>query len=83
MSYDDGGRAWKGRDVHQLGRGDNHRNAKLTEVEVRKIKQALAQPYDHRPTSRTLAAAYGVSIGTIKDIGARRRWSHVKLEEDA
>lgn len=82
MSYDNLNTwSWKGREAGAKAQGGNHRGAKLTEDEAREIKAALARPYDHRPTKRALAEAYGVSIGAIDNIRRGRTWNHVHVEE--
>lgn len=53
-----------------LTRGERHPFAKLTEANVRDIRASKA-------ATRDLAALYGVSLGSIADIRARRRWKHV------
>jgi DNA-binding transcriptional regulator YiaG len=52
-------------------RGEAVGTAKLTEVEVRRIRS-------QRDTkAAVLAEIYGVSIGTIHAVRQRRRWRHV------
>ena len=55
-------------------KGENHRNAILTERQVREIKQLLAQG---GMTQRVIAGEYGVSKMAISDINRGARWKHV------
>ena len=65
-------------DMHEKGRGNYegrpkgsaHGNAKLTEVAVQEIRAA---PYG----SHALAARYGITYATLKDIRAGRSWRHI------
>lgn len=61
-------RAKKGRNRDQCG--EKHNNAKLTETSVKFIRNAADPP-------AALADRYGVSVGTIYDILARRTWGHI------
>lgn len=67
------------RDMYKRGRrdvrGENAMNyaGKLSDIKVRRIKEALARGQPHRE----LAAAFGVSDKMISHIKHGRRWSHV------
>lgn len=76
-------RAWKGRDDVGLGVGGNHRNAKLTEDDVRAIKTELARPRGQRRSQAKIAEAYGVGRGTVDHINRGHNWAHVRVEEDS
>lgn len=52
-------------------RGEKHPNAKLTPEIIRAIRA------DTR-TEREIAAAYGLSKGTVSNIRLRKRWAHVR-----
>lgn len=66
-------------DMHAKGRGNYegrpkgsaHGNAKLTEAVVQEIRAA---PYG----SHALAARYGITYATLKDVRAGRSWRHVE-----
>lgn len=55
---------------HHVRRGTEHHFARLTEDDVRSIRQSNA-------LHRELAAIYGVSRQSISRIKTGRRWSHV------
>jgi hypothetical protein len=57
----------KGRSLY----GEKHRNVKLTEASVIKIKHSQLHP-------RMLSSEYGVSVCTIRDIIAGRTWKYLK-----
>lgn len=62
------------RDAVKKGRirhGEKHRDSKLTEKDVREIREA---PRFHRGFARK----YGVSTSTISDVRNYKRWKHVK-----
>jgi hypothetical protein len=50
--------------------GERHHNAKLTEEMVREIRAA---PHG----SHALAAYYGISYGTLKDVRSGKNWRTV------
>ena len=54
------------------GCGEKHPSAKLTEDDVRNIRQRLAK-HDRQ---KDIAADYGVARGTIASIAQGRSWSH-------
>jgi len=56
-----------------MTRGEKNNTTKLTEQQVREIRQRRA----NGEIKRVLAAEYGVSIPTIKAILSRRNWPHV------
>jgi hypothetical protein len=53
--------------------------AKLTEAQVRQIKQLLA---DGKLTQKTIGSQFNVSKGTVQDIKSGRRWSHLNYHLD-
>ncbi len=54
-------------------RGEEHGCAKLTEADVRKIREA----HTLGDSNKSIARAYGVSDGAIDNIIAGRAWKHV------
>lgn len=58
-------------------RGERHGHAKLTERDIRSIRAAAKRP----GSGRALAAAYGVSPGSICLIRSGKTWKHVGSEE--
>lgn len=60
----------KGRSLLNKQKGQDHRNAKLTERDVLEIRAS-------KETLKTLAARYGVSFGLIAHIKKRRAWAHI------
>jgi len=56
-------------------RGSRHGASKLTEADVRAIRQRF---FDGGETFRVLADAFGVSPQTISLILHRRTWRHVE-----
>lgn len=61
----------KGRNTNPVQRGEDSGTAKLTAVRVREIRARRGIP------SRTLAAKYGVTPNTIRDVRSRRTWRHI------
>lgn len=57
-----------------ISRGQDHQNAKLTEDQVREIWALRPKP---QPTSKQVAAKYGVTYHTVNSIWHRRAWLHV------
>jgi hypothetical protein len=57
-----------------VSRGEAHGCAKLTEGDVRSIRQRLA---DRSVTQTALAAEYGVTQANISLIATRQKWQHV------
>ena len=57
--------------------GSNNAHSKLTEVDVRKIKQKLSKPYHGQVSA--LAIAYGVRHETISAIKTGKTWRHLKI----
>lgn len=55
----------------RLCRGETHGQSKLTESNVRDIRQLLASK---RYKQREIAAMFGISQCTVADIGLKRRW---------
>ena len=54
--------------------GENNGFAKLTEAQVKQIKQTLA---DGKSTQKTIGSQFNVSRHTIRDIKSGRRWGHI------
>ena len=54
-------------------KGERHPMHKLTEEQVRQIKERLRGGV--RGTARVLAQEYGVSFATISDINVGRKWA--------
>lgn len=69
------GRTRKGQrqPAEAIKRGAEHGAAKLTESDVRSIRER----YAGGETQRALAAAYGVSFGNIHLIVNRKNWQHL------
>lgn len=66
-----GRHAWQSH-PEMVMRGEDHRRSKVSDVIVGEIRQrAVAES----PT--VLAADYGISVNTIRDIVCRRTWKHV------
>lgn len=61
----------KGRHVYGVSLGTKHGMSKLTESDVRAIRESSA-------TGVALAAEYGVSTTSISDIRNRRIWRHIE-----
>jgi hypothetical protein len=60
----------KGRHVYGTSKGESHGCAKLTETDVRAIRES-------QETGVALAAQYGVSTAQVSDIRNRRSWQHI------
>lgn len=58
---------------HRIPRGSERPEARLTEPQVRRIKQLLAHGYKHKD----IAAQYGVNRATITMINTGKTWDHV------
>lgn len=58
-------------------RGSNNPNAKLTELDILKIKEMLTQNIK----IKKIAEFFNVSSTTISDIKANKKWKHVKINE--
>ncbi len=54
--------------------GEKNGFAKLTEAQVRQIKQCLSQT---QLTQKEIASQFNISRSTVKNIKSGRRWSHV------
>lgn len=54
--------------------GEQNGHSKLTERGVREIRSCLPLS---KPQQQRLAARLGVSPGTVRDVAARRTWSHI------
>lgn len=54
--------------------GEKNGHSKLTEVGVREIR---SQPWLTRDVQARLAGKLGVSIATVRDVAARRTWTHL------
>lgn len=64
---------------HEHVRGEEHGAAILTEEDVREIRRSYVRGHRFRPGNLTeLAARYGVSTWTLKDIVQRRSWAHLE-----
>lgn len=59
--------------VTKRPRGEGHHNTKITEAEVRELRQLRESGH----SCSTLAKRYGLSIGTVSAIATRRTWRHV------
>lgn len=70
-----GERHWlrKGPDTRRHARGERNGTAKLTEADVRTIKQQRAAGV----TRKAIAAQYGIAYWTVRDIDTGRIWQHV------
>ncbi len=62
-------------DAKALSRGSSHKDAKLDEAKVRRIRE-LWRRYGF--TLRAIAAEFGVGKSTIHGVVNRRTWTHVK-----
>jgi DNA-binding XRE family transcriptional regulator len=69
----DNGRDMMERNRYHYFRGSDHHAAKVTEQDVRVIRQRIASGV----TCRQLAAEYGVNETTISAIKRRRTWNHL------
>jgi hypothetical protein len=58
-------------------KGERHNLAKLDDQKVREIKHRLA----NKEFARDIAADYGVTIYTIREISQGKTWTHIKLSE--
>lgn len=58
----------------RVGRGERHRSAKLTEAQVREIRQRR----ELGDRQEALAAEFGVSGCAISNIHRRKTWAHVE-----
>ncbi len=56
--------------------GEKNGFSKLTKVQVRQIKQLLA---DGNLTHKEIGSRFGVARRTISDIKANRRWKHITI----
>lgn len=61
----------KGR--NKIMRGEQHGRAKLSERDVKDIREL----HNHKASLKFLADDYNVAIGTIKDIIYKRNWKHI------
>ncbi len=64
----------KGRGKYKAHKGENNGEAKLTENQVRKIRERYR---DSGVTCRSLASEYGVSSSLIHAIIRRYNWTHI------
>ena len=55
--------------------GERHGNARLTEGDVREIRQLLAEGVTNH---REIGALFGISHSTVRDIEKGRRWRRLK-----
>ena len=69
-----GNRSWQRLHPEWLIRGENHPQAKLSEGQVRSIRQQYAQ---HNCSQRSLAKQYGVDQSVIGDIVTGHTWRHL------
>jgi len=72
------------RDMHKKGRakilkGENSKQAKLTEKQVIEIKKIL---YNSNLPSNEIAKIYKVNFVTIHDIKHNKTWKHIKISPD-
>ena len=67
------GKTWKYLKDDVLHNGINHANCKLTEAQVKEIRQRLGHE-----SQRIIAADYGVNQGTISFIKRGLTWRHVQ-----
>lgn len=58
--------------------GERSRHAKLTEVQVRQIRQLYKKTAPRKGNAREVAAMFGVSVGIIHKIGRGESWRYVK-----
>ena len=63
----------RGRARHRTPRGEDHFRSRLTDAAVQRIRVLLAGG----KSSGEVARLFGVSKETIKDVKARRTWTHV------
>jgi len=71
------GHAWKqGLMANARLTGTKHHKAKLTDDDVRAIREAVPH-FEDNEMKYQLADCYGISICTINDILQRRSWKHV------
>ncbi len=70
------GRITNGRFTHpeRIPRGEKHHATKLTADAVRAIRQALAAGTNRK----SIAATFGISMGTLLDIQCGRTWKHIQ-----
>jgi hypothetical protein len=54
--------------------GEKNYHAKLTEQDVREIRELYAEGYD---TMKEIGAYYSVDAATVCDIVNRKKWKHV------
>ncbi len=56
--------------------GENNGFSKLTEAQVKQVKQLLA---NGNLTHKEIGSRFGVARKTISDINANRRWKHITI----
>lgn len=59
---------------HLSAKGDKNGHSKLSNDAVKEIRK---HPYLTREMQESLAKRLGVSMATIRDVAARRTWSHI------
>ena len=59
----------------RIGRGEKHRNSKLTEVQVLAIRAEYQ--YHGKNKARVLAKKHGVTTTTINRVVTRKTWKHI------
>ena len=59
--------------------GEKNGFSKLTEAQVRQIKQLLA---DGKSTQKTIGSQFNISKSTVQDIKSGRRWSYLNSHLD-
>ena len=72
------GKSWNKETKQKISkkiRGENHRDAKLTEEQVLDIRKEYNK--EKKITQLVLAEKYGVSRGTIQQILNRKIWKHI------
>lgn len=73
--------AAKGRLKPPRLRGERHPLAKFTDEQIREIRRRYVS--GQRGIGSILAKEFGTSPGTISDIVHRRKWSHVRDEQES
>src|SRR5262245_65197559 len=63
----------KGRRIRNAPRGEKHHHAKLTEIQVLRIREE----YKNRRPVYELAREFKLNRGTIHGIGTMRTWKHL------
>lgn len=71
--YPAGDQHYSRQEPERLARGESHGNAKLTEADVRQIRQDSETGITHRQ----LAARHNVSVYAIYSVIKRKTWAHI------